>query len=81
MNLEFILKYNDNEKEKKAKKLQEDYKQFIEKYGLPLISADDLRYKIINECNNNHEHIFPKHNDDIIDYLDRFINDWKELDY
>jgi len=71
-------------KDMRAKELQEDYRQFIKKYGLPLISADDLRYEIMNkegDVYTNHEHIFPKHNDDIIDYLDRFINDWEKLDY
>ena len=71
-------------KDMKAKKLQEGYNQFLKKYGLPLISADDLRYEIINkkgEVYTNHEHIFLKHDDDIIDYLDRFINEWESLDY
>tara|TARA_R100000808_G_C2056769_1_gene89928 strand:+ start:364 stop:585 length:222 start_codon:yes stop_codon:yes gene_type:complete len=71
-------------KDMKAKKLQEGYKQFLKKYGLPLISADDLRYEIINkegEVYTNHEHIFLKHDDNIIDYLDRFIDEWESLDY
>ena len=68
----------------KANEMIKDYNQFIKKYGLPLISADDLRYEIINkkgEVYTNHENIFPKHDDDIIDYLDRFIDEWESLDY
>ena len=65
-------------------KLQEDYNQFIKKYGLPLISADDLRVEVYHkkgEVYTNHEHIFPKHDKEILDYLNKFIDEWESLDY
>ena len=71
-------------KDMRAKELQEDYKQFLKKYGLPLISADDLRYEIIKKeggVYTNHEHIFPKLNDEILDFLNKFIDQWERLDY
>ena len=68
----------------KANEMIKDYNQFIKKYCLPLISADDLRYEIINkkgEVYTNHEHIFPKHDKEILDYLNKFIDEWESLDY
>ena len=71
-----------NKEQVKANEMIKDYNQFIKKYGLPLISADDLRYQIINECRKNkHEHIFPKHDKEILDYLNKFIDEWESLDY
>ena len=59
-----------NKEQVKANEMIKDYNQFLKKYGLPLISADDLRYEIINECRKNkHELIFPEHNKEILDYL------------
>ena len=77
-----------NKEQVKANEMIKDYNQFIKKYGLPLISADDLRYEIIKGrfgeeggVYSNHEHIFPEHDKEILDYLNKFIDEWESLDY
>ena len=46
-------------------------------------SADDLRFMIINKSGvyTYYEHIFPKHDKEILDYLNKFIDEWESLDY
>jgi dephospho-CoA kinase len=65
------------------KNLQEEYNHFIKKYGLPLISADDLRVEVYHkkgEVYTNHEHIFPKHDKEIMEFLNSFITRWEQLE-
>ena len=72
-----------NKEQVKANEMIKDYIQFIKKYKLPTFSADDLRFMIINKSGvyTYYEHIFPKHDREILDYLDRFIDEWESLDY
>ena len=72
-----------NKEQVKANEMIKDYIQFIKKYKLPTFSADDLRFMIINKSGvyTYHEHIFPKHDKEILDYLNKFIDEWESLDY
>jgi hypothetical protein len=66
----------------KIENLQEEYNHFIKKYGLPLISADDLRVEVYHkrgEVYTNHEHIFPKHDKEIMEFLDNWIPKFERL--